>query len=222
MTDDTSLRTAYEELIAARATVTGGRAACPSAEALFEVVERQGAEEARLVTMDHVMQCATCRQELDLLRAARAAARETAAGGPASASVAPITSARRFPVRTLAVAAGLVFVVGVGVIVRGGGDAPDEPRLRGGERQRLTLVPPVGTPDGGMLLRWRSVPNTLQYRVEIFDGAGRSVTSANVADTSFTLAPATLGAAQRDLRYVVTAVQANAAEVTSVTTPLNP
>lgn len=221
MTDETSLRDAYERLVAdPRAEA---RAACPSGEALLTVVEREGTEVARLATMEHVMQCAACRRDLALLRGAVAAATEAAAGRVQDATVRPITSRRRFPMRAIAAAAGIVFVVGVGAIVRGRGDGRGEtgtPRLRSPGRPQLTLVPPVTTADGSVLLQWRSVPNTVQYRVDVFDAAGRTVTTATVADTAFTLGAT---AARGDsLRYVITAVQADAAEVTSVPGPIRP
>ena len=221
MTDDASLRLAYARLVASPRA--DARSACPSGEALLAVVERAGPEEARLATMEHVMQCAACQRDLDLLRAALVAATEAGAAGAGAATVRPLGRRPRFPMRTFAAAAGIVVVVGVGAIVRirgDGADAPDTPRLRSAGRPQLTLVPPVTTADGSVLLQWRSVPNTVQYRVDVFDAAGRSVTTATVPETTFTLGAAALRG--DSLRYVVTAVQADAGEVTSVPGPVRP
>lgn len=221
MTADTSLRRAYERLVTAPRPEA--RAACPGGEALLAVVERDGLEAARLASMEHVMQCAGCRRDFELLRAAIAAATEAGAGQAGGATVRPITSARRFPMRGVAAAAGIMFVIGVGAIVRGRGDGAEgtgTPRLRSSGRQQLTLVDPVMSADGSVVLRWRSVPNTVQYRVDVFDAAGRTLTMATVSDTTFTLGASSMGG--DSLRYVITAVQADAGEVTSVPAPVRP
>lgn len=216
MSDDTRLRHAYERLVAEPRAEA--RAACPSGEALLAVVERAGAEEARLLTMEHVMQCAACRRDLELLGAALTAATEAGAHRPADTVVRPIRERRQFPMRALAAAAGIVFVIGVGVIGRRGDDGTGTPRFRSTGRPRLTLVDPVTAADGSVLLQWRSVPNTVHYRIEVFDAAGRTMTTATVSDTTFTLGASP--ARGDSLRYVITAVQADAGEVTSVPGPV--
>lgn len=214
MTDDTRLRQAYARLVAEPRAES--RATCPSGERLLAVVEREGAEATRLETMEHVMQCAACRRDLELLRAAVAAATE-AGGMRPDAHARPMGGRRPFPMRTLAAAAGIVFVVGVGIIVRDRGDGRDEdgtPRFRSTGRPQLTLVPPVTSADGSVLLQWRSVPHAVQYRVDVFDAGGRTVATATGKDTTFTLGAS--AAREDSIRYVVTAVQADAGEVTSV------
>ena len=58
MTDEERLRVAYGELLAARAPA--GRDGCPPPEALLRLVEREGPEDARLATLDHVLGCTKC------------------------------------------------------------------------------------------------------------------------------------------------------------------
>src|SRR5690349_20534737 len=111
MTDDAALRHAYRELIAARAP--NDRSDCPAPEALLAGVERTGDEAERLAVLDHGVRRAASRRGFDLGGAA------AGAGEPAAAGVAPTlhvvrgggSSARRFPLRSLAVAAGLVVAV---------------------------------------------------------------------------------------------------------------
>ena len=73
------------------------RTACPGPDAIADLAARGDAEATRLVVLDHVMQCAACRRDLDLLLVAdRAGARSA-----------------RAP-RWLAAAAAAIVVVGVG------------------------------------------------------------------------------------------------------------
>ena len=56
------LRELYTERLSTRRPPA--RTACPSPEALQALVRREGTEEERLRTLDHVMSCADCRAEL--------------------------------------------------------------------------------------------------------------------------------------------------------------
>src|SRR5689334_7232484 len=132
MTDEERLRVAYGELLAARAPA--GRDGCPPPEALLRLVERQGPEDARLATLDHVLGCTWCRSELDLLRASVSAA-STVGGEPARAS----HGVRGVPFRALALAAGIVVVIGVGVIAR---DREDQSRVLRGDAASVELARP--------------------------------------------------------------------------------
>ena len=56
-------------------------ASIPPPEAIAALVRREGPEEARLATLDHVMSCADCRRDFDLLRAVERAGVESGAAG---------------------------------------------------------------------------------------------------------------------------------------------
>ena len=57
----------------------------PAPEVIAALVRREGPEEGRLATLDHVMSCADCRRDFDLLRAVERAGVESGAGeNPAS------------------------------------------------------------------------------------------------------------------------------------------
>jgi hypothetical protein len=68
MTDE-ELRALYRLAIRSR-TTPASRGGCPSSEAMLALVQREGDEDARLATFDHVLSCeAGCREEYERLRA---------------------------------------------------------------------------------------------------------------------------------------------------------
>lgn len=210
MTDDGALQQAYEELLTARAPAD--RARCPSPEALLALVERQASEDARLTTLDHVMSCAACRRELDLLRVAVAAA--NAAGSSGADSTRSVQRGiPRIPLRPLALAAGIVVVIGVGVVSRER-YAPGTSVLRSGASTGALLVP-VRQPDGGVLLRWRAVDDAPRYRVEVFTSSGASVVELVVVDTSLVVSSMTFRGRTDTLRWTVTALRTDGGELRS-------
>jgi hypothetical protein len=210
MTDDAALREAYRELMAAR--VPRDRSGCPVPEALLGLVERMGDDAARLATLDHVMSCADCRRDFDLLRTAAASAEQAASEPPALRVVrgGGRSPARRFPLRSVAVAAGLVVAVGVGLLSWHPGTR--QPLLRG-DANTVVLLAPETRPDGSALLRWRTVPGAAAYRVEVFAPNGRTVVADTVSDSTFVLS-APEGSDQQ-LRWMVTALHGDGHEVRS-------
>ena len=82
MSDD-RLRELYAIAQAGRSAGAGGEH--PAPEAIAALVRREGPEEARLATLDHVMSCADCRRDFDLLRAVERAGVESGAAGRAAA-----------------------------------------------------------------------------------------------------------------------------------------
>ena len=204
MTDDTRLREAYDELVSARSRPD--RSACPAPEALLRLAEREGDERARMVTLDHVLQCAWCRPELDLLRAGMDAA--STVTGSASRDA---RRARAFPLRALAMAAGIVAIVGVGLVARDGDDQSPG-TLRG--TSALMLATPERRADGALVLRWSRPSDAARYRVELFTPSGVTVAETVVTDTTYVL-PATASGASGPLQWMVTAIRADGAERSS-------
>jgi len=210
MTDDAELRDAYHELLAARAP--RDRSACPAPDALLAVIEKQGDEATRLATLDHVMRCDACRRDFDLLRTAAASARQAEAGEAPALHVVTGgagTHRRRFSLRSLAVAAGLVVAVGVGTLTWN--SRTPQPLLRGDDHT-VVLLAPEPRADGGALLRWRSVPGAAAYRVEVFTPSGQTVVADTVRDSTFVLP---VSAANASLRWMVTALHGDGHEVHS-------
>jgi hypothetical protein len=212
MTDDAALRDAYRELTAARAPRE--RDACPSPDALLAVVEKQGGEALRLATLDHVMSCAACRRDFDLLRTAAASANEANAGEASGLHVVrgSVSASRRLPWRSLAVAAGLIVAVGVGTLTWRPGTPP--PLLRG-DAHTVVLLSPEEQADGSALLRWQAVPGAVAYRVEVFAPDGRTVVADTVSDSTFVLSAAASAGDAEQLRWMVTALHGDGHEVRS-------
>ena len=206
MTDDARLRSAYQELLAARAPAD--RAGCPAPEALLALAERTGDEDTRLATLDHVLGCTWCRSELDLLRASADAA-STVVRESARVS----RGVRGIPMRTLAMAAGIVVVIGVGVIARERG--VDERGVLRGTAPSVVLATPERRPDGAVLLRWSSLNDAARYRIELFTATGATVGDSVVRDTTYVVSPAVMNGATGPLSWMVTAIRSDGAERSS-------
>ena len=105
--NDRDLQRAYTELLANRHAA--GRGGCVSPEAIRTLVDREETEENRLRTLDHVMSCADCHREFELLRAVGEA----------------VPRQRRFLVPgVLAAAATIALVAGSMWIGQGGSEQP--------------------------------------------------------------------------------------------------
>src|SRR5215472_11834385 len=73
---DEALREAYQRALDARRV--SGREPCVAPEAMLSLLRREGSEEGRLETLDHVMGCGACRSEFELLRSIEVAGAEAA------------------------------------------------------------------------------------------------------------------------------------------------
>ena len=203
MSDDARLRQAYDELLAARKPAD--RAGCPTPEELLQLVEREGDESARMATLDHVLGCAWCRPELDALRAS----------ADAASAVTPESSRANRPslgvsFRTLAMAAGIIVVAGVGLLARERGQ-PDSGTLRG-SASAMTLATPERHANGDVVLRWSRPSDAVRYRVELFTTSGATVVETVVTDTSYVVRHDSAGGEHGPLEWMVTAIRADGAE----------
>ena len=166
--NDRELRNAYATLVSDRLP---DRTACPAPERLRALVERVGPEPDRLETLDHVMACADCRAEFDLLRAL------------AEARPAPL---RRWAM-PLAAAATITFLVSAGLLWRAVDPAGSEAVLRG-DAEPTQLIAPNGSLEGAApRFIWRSAGAGARYRLEVFTPAGDPVFSLRLADTTAAL-----------------------------------
>jgi len=167
------LREAHRGLIREPGAVRDG---CPSPEALEALVLRRGPEPERLGTMDHVMACAACRRELDLLRAIEQ------------------TAPRRIPfARPLALAATVVLAVAAGLTWRATRPATDP--LRGDAPAVQLLTPADATIVPGtevVPLAWRPVAGALRYEIEFVDGEDRVAYRHEGTDTTAAVGAADL------------------------------
>jgi hypothetical protein len=150
--------------------------ACVSPEDLLALLRREGAEDRRLVLLDHVMGCQACHREFELLRAIEAA------GTTARGSSSVFNISRRLA--PLALAASLLLAVGVGLLLRNRGE--DNP-TRGGAGELVVLAPPPEVAaDRPVTFAWRPVRGAQSYRLEILDSTGTAV-SQLTRDTTLTL-----------------------------------
>jgi len=186
---------------------------CPSPEDLQALVQRQGDEDARLAILDHVMTCAPCRNEFNVLRAVEKAGRQleaesVSAGSSDAVSSQPVTQpaihgsrgsangARNGSSRThrgvarsrwtwtvSAIAAAAVLAVGL----QSRRSAAENDVVRGID-DPVTLIAPIAdaVADGRTPIRfvWNSVPRTTEYQLEVLDSAGHMVFTTTTTDTT--------------------------------------
>jgi len=166
--NDRELREAYAAVFRKR---PDSRSACPSAERLRALVERGGPESERLETLDHVMRCAACRPEFNLMQA--------------------VTSTRPRAVRSyalpLAVAATLALAVSAGLLWRSfRGDSATDP-IRGSSGA-VELLAPRGDASGSPTrFVWRAAADPAVYVLELFTPAGDRLFTVEGGDTAVTL-----------------------------------
>lgn len=167
---DERLRELYTAALAGRPTDRTH----PAPEALAALARREGPEADRLATLDHVMSCADCRRDFDLLRTVERAG--------AQAGVAGRGATRRGWLMPAALAASLLLAVGLGrQLLR----QPDD-TTRGGSAGGLVLVQPGAELPAGQTVTfaWRPVAGANRYELELLDSSGAVAASAATADTS--------------------------------------
>jgi hypothetical protein len=179
----------------------------PSPEALAELVRREGSEEARLITLDHVMSCADCRRDFDLLRSVERAGDESRGAGGRRAWLVPA-----------ALAASVLLAVGVGrTVLRSAGDDT----TRGDGHGAVVLVQPGREARAGdpVTFAWHAVPGASRYELELLDAGGGVLASAATTDTAVSPA-ATRALPPGDYRWWVRATTPDARALRSVLRPL--
>jgi hypothetical protein len=175
VTETAWLQQLYGRRVAARGE--GGAPDHATVEAILAVVQREGTEEERLGTLEHVMSCAACHREYEWLKAVDQAGVE-AEGGVGAGQRRPWW--RGAP---LAMAASIAVLVGAGVVLSG--------VLRSGvDRERgaagdIVLVAP-GTQAGGggpIAFTWRALPEASGYVLEVQRADGSVVLADTTGDT---------------------------------------
>jgi hypothetical protein len=204
--NDDRLRLAYNASIDARAVAPVSH---PEPEALVAVAERSGSEAVRLEVLDHVMACAACRQELDLIRASLSAAEMPRQR----------TWLRSPAVGLMALAAMLLLVAGVKLFTARGTDVDAGPRLRGGSRE--ATYPAQWRSSGDVALAWHPVADAASYRLEVIDEAGAAVVDSTMRDTTVVVADS-LVRNRRGLSWSVTTTLGDGSSVSSLPVRLVP
>ena len=204
--NDEKLRLAYSASLDARDSKFPSH---PEPEALVAVAERSGTEAVRLEVLDHVMSCASCQRELDLIRASL-----TAAGMPRQR-----TWFRSPSVGLMAIAAMILLVAGVKLLSTRSGDLDTGPRLRGGSN--AATYPARWRSSGEAALAWRPVTDAASYRLEVIDEAGTAVVDSTMRDTTFVVADS-LVRNRRGLSWSVTTTLGDGSTVSSLPVRLVP
>jgi hypothetical protein len=173
--NDQELRAVYGSVMGSSAR--GRHSSCPEPEAILALIRREGPEEARLATLDHVMSCADCRSEFDLVRSIELA------GGEAGAAARP---GRRW-MAPLALAASVLLAIMIGRYALPG--TPERDVVRSGEKDRLTLLAPPAEATSGspILFAWHPIEGARRYRLEVMNTGGEVVLEAETVDTAIVL-----------------------------------
>jgi len=150
-------------------------------EAILAVVQREGSEEERLTTLEHVMACAACHREYEWLTAVDQAGAEAEAGEGGGQRRAWWRGA------PLALAASLLAVVGVGLVLSGVLRTGTE-QVRGASAD-IVLVGPEGRAraDGPLTFTWHAVPGVSRYVLEVQRTDGSVALARETADTVATV-----------------------------------
>jgi hypothetical protein len=173
--NDERLRAIYGDVMTSRSR--SRPSACPEPEAILALVRREGPEETRLATLDHVMSCTACRPEFDLVRSIELAGADAGAvARPGRRWMAPLA---------LAASVLLAVVIGRHVLVR----TPEGDVVRSGGKDRLTLLaPPTEATTGSpILFAWHPIEGAGRYRLEVMSAGGEVVLEAETADTAIVL-----------------------------------
>jgi hypothetical protein len=177
MTGTTRLQELYTARVGRRAT--GSPHATP--EALLALIQREGTEEDRLATMDHVMSCAECHREYQWLNGVSDAALE--AEGRSTVATARRWWARPGP---LALAASLVLAIGTALLLARRG-----PDLERGHTGAIEVIAPSGAAPalGGrpLLFVWHPLSGVSRYILEVQRADGSVAFSDSTADTTLSI-----------------------------------
>jgi len=175
LSDTMRLRRLYSRRVAGRAGEGGSHV---SPEAILAVIQKEGPEEERLATLEHVMSCAACHRDYEWLTAVDEAATEHEAGSqirrPWWTRAAP-----------LAVAASLLLVAGTVLIVR----RPATVEVERGRMDDVLLVspPPDMWVSGPLTFVWRPLAGASRYMLEVQRRDGAVVFSDTTSDTTLTI-----------------------------------
>ncbi|HYC33107.1 MAG TPA: hypothetical protein VEB59_12535 [Gemmatimonadales bacterium] len=175
--DERDLKRIYSRSVAERGTPDAG--GCPPPESILAVLQREGAEEARLATLEHVMSCAACHREYELLSAVNEAAVESGSG---TSGRAPWWTGGRI----MALAASLAAAIGAALVVRDRIDRADTIRGEHGDIALVSPAPGAAAPSG-LRFVWRTVPGASGYVLEVQHADGAVAFADTTSDTTLIL-----------------------------------
>jgi hypothetical protein len=204
---DERLRALYASAVASGTARVAGEH--PAPDTIAALARREGSEEARLATLDHVMACPECRRDFDLLRAVERAGVESGAAGS--------FVARRSWLMPAALAASVLLAVGIGRTVLG----PSAEETTRGEVDAIVLMQPDREAVAGdsLTFTWHAVPGATRYELELLDAGGAVAATAATSDTS-AAPPAARALPPGDYGWWVRTTTSDARAVRSAVRPL--
>ncbi len=189
--DENRLRSLYAPIAQAK---PASRDRCPSENELLALVRREGSEENRLEVLDHVMACAPCRRDFDLLRSVELAGQQlvreqTSKSVPKQANGGWTSSKWAMSVSALVACA----VLAVGVRSYTVSSRPSDVVVRG-TSDPVTLIAPTDGQTADMKAPvsfvWHAVPRAIEYELELLDSTGLIVFTMKTSDTTAVFADA--------------------------------
>lgn len=170
-----------QNLYAGRIAGRTGSEPHASPDAILAVVTREGSEEERLATLEHVMACAECHREYQWLTAVNEAGLEA----EGSAGAAPRRAWWRGA--PMAMAASLLVAIGAGVVLSGVLRSGDD-RERGASGD-IALVGPGNqvSANGPITFAWHAAAGVSRYVLEVQRADGSVVLADTTADSSVTV-----------------------------------
>ncbi len=171
---DEELQRAYQ-----RSTTLTTMGRCPEPEQLADLVQGVGTEPDQLALLEHVLRCPTCRQELDLLRAANEGARAA--------------DTRRMSAPWMALAAAAVIAIGAGAVALRGTHSSVQPDVLRGPPHVVALIEPSAGESivAPIRLAWHPVDGARSYRVELLTSRGDMIAARSTSDTILTVPAST-------------------------------
>jgi hypothetical protein len=164
------------------ATTAADRPTTPHVDpdAIAAVVRRQGPEDQRLATLDHIATCASCRKDFELLRATNEAA----------ANLSRTRALSRY--RTVLAAAACVIAASTAILLNHQrSPATDTAPAERGAGDGVPSITTIATSSHAPLT-WHAAGPDATYHVEILDDSGAVVFAHDTRDTTLprpTLAP---------------------------------
>jgi hypothetical protein len=207
---DALTREQLQRLYESRLFNAAGDAAHPEPEELLALAEGQGSEHARLRTADHVMQCATCREGLALLRSLRSGAQDEGMLGTGVAARDSGRASWPWSSGRVLAAASLLLALGLGTLWVSRNTATSaEDTLRGAADFPAAIAPvgAVGATDARRLT-WHPAAGATGYSVEFLSADGALLHFGTTTDTTLTLPTSVVLEAGREYQWLVTADQA--------------
>ena len=169
--------TRIKQLYSGRVAGHGRSQACVTPEAILAVVQREGSEDERLATLEHVMSCADCHREYEWLMAVNEAGLEAEGTTSAGRQQAWWNS------RPLALAASIAVVLGATVVLARMRNSGAE-RERGNTSDIALLAPGTRATRGASLsFSWRALPGASRYVLEVQRPDGSIAYADTTSDT---------------------------------------